>query len=481
MLFSTFGMVLVDEAGTKEIWGLRGSSSWRPCALCANVVNARFGFEEHATRDIVLHTDTDIRKLRLHTDESVFAIIDKLQEASANLARCKELEKIHGFNHQPHGVLQCLQLRSVMKPATCISYDFMHCFLTNGVADYELQLYWRECLSQKLLTLKAMEDWMECFTWPMRHKKPTTMWSAYHTGEEEYYGGGASNILSFYPAFRDLITRVIPAHELAPQTSSLLALFRILDGWSVYQRTSRTPPRWQEHIHTWMQLAKVAWPDSTWKPKHHYCIHQPQIIEHFGILPSTFATERRHKLYKQVSARVHQSNDKFEFSVMVSLVASHFQTLLAEEDPCNPEKLIGGQEALESFRRVVQLPVEEVSQSAKAGGITIKSGDMVWISMGADRYSVAEIVLLMKIEGAAHIHCMVTPYKQVGQAWVRQRMMHRVLSCLVVDAAILGRMHWRTQGPPATLSAIFCALDKPASFANKQKLGGSIMQLQPNK
>ena len=131
MLFSTLGMVLADEAGTKEIWGLKGSGSWRPCALCANVVNARFGFEKHVTRDIVLHTEADPRKLKLHTDESVFAIIDKLKEASISKARCAELEKIHGFRHQPRGVLQCLQLRSVVKPS-CISYDFMHCFLTNG-------------------------------------------------------------------------------------------------------------------------------------------------------------------------------------------------------------------------------------------------------------------------------------------------------------------------------------------------------------
>ena len=130
MLFSTLGMVLADELGTREIWGLKGSGSWRPCALCANVVNARFGFEEHVTRDIVLHTETDPRKLKLHTDESVFAIIDKLRKASTS--RCAELEKIHGFHHQRHGVLQCLQLRSVVKPS-CISYDFMHCFLTNGV------------------------------------------------------------------------------------------------------------------------------------------------------------------------------------------------------------------------------------------------------------------------------------------------------------------------------------------------------------
>ena len=204
------------------------------------------------TRDIVLHTETDPRKLKLHTDESVFAIIDKLQEASINKARCAELEKIHGFHHEPHGVLQCLQPRSVVKHASCISYDFMHCFLTNGVADYELQLYWRECLSQELLTLQAMQNWMECFIWPQRIRKPKTMWSAYHTGEEEYYGGGASNLLSFYPAFRDMITRVTPAHVLVPKTSSLLSLFRVLDGWAVYQQTSRVPPRWQEHIHTWM-------------------------------------------------------------------------------------------------------------------------------------------------------------------------------------------------------------------------------------
>ena len=213
-----------------------------------------------------------------------------------------------------------------------------------------------------------MQNWMECFIWPQRITKPKTMWSAYHTGEEEYYGGGASNLLSFYPAFRDMITRVIPAHVLAPQTSSLLSLFRVLDGWAVYQQTSRVSPRWQERIDTWMQLTKVAWPDSTWKPKHHYCLHQPKFIEQFGVLPSTFATERKHKVYKQFSGGLSQPSDQFEFSVMVSLVADHFQTLQEEEDPCNPEKLLGGQKAGEQFRRMLQLPVQEVSMSAKVAG-----------------------------------------------------------------------------------------------------------------
>ena len=78
----------------------------------------------------------------------------------------------------------------------------------------------------------------------------------------------------------------------------------------------------------------------------------------------------------------------------------------------------------------------QASGADHEAGKIIMSGSMVWISMGADCYSVAEIVLLMKIEGVAHIHCKVRHYKQVGQAWVRQELMHRIPSCLVVDAAI---------------------------------------------
>ena len=93
-----------------------------------------------------------------------------------------------------------------------------------------------------------------------------------------------------------------------------------------------------------------------------------QVIEQFGVLPSTFATERRHKVYKQFSGGLSQPSDQFEFSVMVSLVADHFQTLQEEEGPCNPEKLLGGQKAGEPFRRMLQLPVQEVSMSAKVAG-----------------------------------------------------------------------------------------------------------------
>ena len=433
MLFSTLGMVLADEAGTKAIWGLKGSGSWRLCARCANVVNARWGFEE--TGGIVLHTETSTRKLRLHSDESVFAIIDKLQGVSDNKTRLAELEKINGFNHEPHGVLQCVQLRSVVRPE-CITYDFMHCFVTNGALDYELQLYWRECLSQKLLTLEAMKTWMQCLNWPRRlGGRPTEMWSAYHTGEDEYYGGCASSLLSFYPAFRDLITRVIPAHEMVPQTRSLLALFRVVDGWYVYLHTRRAPPRWQEHISTWMQAAQVAWPDMTWKPKHHYCLHMPEFIDRFGILPSTFATERRHKLYKAMSPKVKQSKEKFEFSLMVSLVGEHLESL-QEDDSLEDEKLIEGHLDSGDLSQILQEHVKAVSFQAQVAGKVLKARDMVWHSMGTGAFSVAEVVFFVEIEAAACLHCVVRPYHQVGQVWVRQEVMCRIESSSVVDAGI---------------------------------------------
>ena len=178
-----------------------------------------------------------------------------------------------GFNHNEHGVLQCPALRLVVKPADCMTYDFMHCFLSNGVADYESQLYWKKCLSLKLLTLAATCDWMECLHWPKNIKTPRTMWAGCHTqnlDEHDLYGGGAGALLSFYPTFRDMVLRVMPNDVMVAETKSLLALFRAVDGWSVYLHRKQSPPGWQDHIKTWMELLQAASPDSAWSQTPHY-------------------------------------------------------------------------------------------------------------------------------------------------------------------------------------------------------------------
>ena len=439
MLFSTLGFVLADELGTKEIWGLKGASSWRCCALCQNVVNTRY-FEERDLGSFVLHTERDLNKIKLHSDESIFAAVDRIAEAPSNKKRA-ELEKIHGINHNTHGVLQCVELRSVVKPASCITYDFMHCFLTNGAADYEMQLYWKACVSRGLLTLDAMQKWMVRFTWPKRRKKPSAMWSDYHahvgSDAHEYYGGGASNLLSFYPAFRDLIQRVMPPDEMVAETKSLLALFRVLDGWDVCLQSHSAPPQWLEHIMRWQHLYAAAWPDAAWKPKHHFCIHVPRFFDQFGVLPNTFACERRHRIFKKCADHSSLQLDKFDRSLMVSLIADYANSLHEHtEDP-----LQNAQEATIHYRQAIGALVTRVALTAMHGGVSTSSGDMVWLRNASGHFVVGELLLHMEMDQKAGVRYMSTirPYTQLADridVWVRGEHVENIASSSIISASI---------------------------------------------
>ena len=442
MLFSTLGFVLADELGTKEIWGLKGASSWRCCALCQNVVNARY-FEGKDLGSLVLHTERDLNKIKLHSNESIFAAVDRIAEAPSNKKRA-ELEKMHGINHNTHGVLQCVELRSVVKPASCITYDFMHCFLTNGAADYEMQLYWKACVSRGLLTLDAMQKWMVRFTWPKHRQKPYPMWADYHahvgSDGHEYYGGGASHLLSFYPVFRDLIQRVMPQDEMVAETKSLLALFRVLDGWDVCVQSRSPPPQWQERIMRWQHLYEAAWPDASWKPKHHFCIHVSRFFDQFGVVPNTFACERRHRIFKRVADHCSLQLDKFDRSLMLTLIADQANSL-REHEELGEDPLQNAKEATIHYSRAIGAPVTRVALTAMHGGVSTSSGDMVWLRSAAGLFVVGELLLHMEMDQTVGVRYMsaIRPYTPLADGidvWVRGEHIENIASSSILSASI---------------------------------------------
>ena len=63
-----------------------------------------------------------------------------------------------------------------------------------------------------------------------------------------------------------------------------------------------------------MEAFKVAYPDVTPNPKHHYAFHLEEQHEEEGMLPGGFPTERRHKLYKGY-VREHTIDKSFEKTI----------------------------------------------------------------------------------------------------------------------------------------------------------------------
>ena len=71
-------------------------------------------------------------------------------------------------------------------------------------------------------------------------------------------------LLDFFPALRDMVLHVMPNDVMVAETKGLPALFCVVVEWCVYLHRKQSPPGWQDHIKTWMELFEAAWPDNTW-------------------------------------------------------------------------------------------------------------------------------------------------------------------------------------------------------------------------
>jgi len=395
MLFSKLGLVLGDESGQKYMWGFKGAGGMRCCGLCSNIVNERCQLPIDEGSSLVSHTCTDHRRFRLATNESIWASVDKVASTTTKKDRL-ELEKMLGVVHNPHGILLCRHLRAIARPSDVIVFDFMHCFLTNGTLALELQLFTLRARSLGLLMFEEVANFMEQWHWPKHVRAPSSLWSQKHDdSSNEYFKGGASDLLSYYPAFREIVKRSVKTATMASQVKSLLALFHVLDGWALIQR-GQEPVRWAEAIAYWYQCFQQAWPDVTPKPKHHLCMHMPLHLAKHKCLPALFVNERRHKTYKNFAKAITAATG-FEKSVTISVVNDHLRNL-HEKDALRMGIYHRSPRSADStWCSECGFDSAEIALSGSCHGVETSVGDMVFLSLGGETRA-AEVMLHVKSE-----------------------------------------------------------------------------------
>lgn len=389
ILFSTLGLVLADESGHKSMWDFKGAGGWRCCGLCSNVVNERY-LPIVDGSSLVSHTCTDHSKFRFATNESTWAAVDNVARATTKKERI-ELEKMFGIVHNPNGVLLCRGLRAIARPTDVIVYDIMHCILTNGTLALELQLFILRARSLGFLSFEVVANFMGHWHWPKHVGAPKTLWSQRHDdSSNEFFKGGASELLSYYPAFRELVKQSAFTSAMASQVKSLFALCHVLDGWAVIQR-GQVPARWAESIAYWYQCFQEAWPDVTPKPKHHFCMHLPRHLARHKCLPALFVNERRHKTYKNYAKEITASTG-FERSVTISMVNDHLRNMREGETLRTGIYHRNPRSADAAWCSECGFHSAEIALSGSCHGVETSVGDMVFLRMEGG-ITAAEVML----------------------------------------------------------------------------------------
>ena len=146
----TIGSVcsLADLDAHRAVSQHMGTSSLRPCTKCRNVMKK--GHKSCTARSWQVDiTCKDFQKFDIATDEDIFQTLDLLQKTHeatvpraprARVPRARvprgtvaELEKAHGFHHNPYSMYMDMPLRSYVLPVRGVMYDPMHTMYQNGV------------------------------------------------------------------------------------------------------------------------------------------------------------------------------------------------------------------------------------------------------------------------------------------------------------------------------------------------------------
>lgn len=348
MLCFRIGMYLADESAIKLSQENKGASGKMLCLFCQTTIQARYAPANLG--NLVPHHEHDLSKLCLHSDTSVWQIVDHLDSrfGIGTKKAFSELEVRLGFNYVPGGVLLDRSMREKWKPISMTCFDPMHVYLVAGVFQREMTLL-LPLLSAQRVKEADLHSWCTSFTFLHIHRSSgATAKDVFRKKFEGDFKATASEVLAVYPLLRarfQTINRETMGHDLKMGIDSFYRLCDVLDSLKHAATGSITPLLLREKIEAHLVAFKVPcckfkselykslfsssmcglfFMCNTWSytraelpsshldvvceasygvdsylPKHHYSVHLPLQLERFSQLPTCFVHERRHKLLKR--------------------------------------------------------------------------------------------------------------------------------------------------------------------------------------
>ena len=137
LVFARFGVLIQDADAHARSCGWRGAQSTKACPLCTNIVKKGSAIAGHGfSRSLTTINTADFKPLT----QGLFNAFQhnlRTTAVAGDLATLAKLEKDYGFNYCEDGWLQDLDLSSDF--VHVVAFDWMHCFVENGVFNGELE------------------------------------------------------------------------------------------------------------------------------------------------------------------------------------------------------------------------------------------------------------------------------------------------------------------------------------------------------
>ena len=410
LLFS-LGNVIADADAHRGFWSWKGASAKLACACCKNIVN-----DTEAARIPGLQSLScaDPSLFGLAANEDWWRKAHTLEVASATYpkARMAELQTAVGFNYSSEGVLWDRDLRTWVRPKDVFTYDSMHVFLSNGIAQVEvdalLSSMQKVGLSLDDVRTYVSGPWQTCKAFgnkgALKNIFTATRLRAF--AKDGTLRVGASEMLALLPVLYMFVTLVLDRGGHLPEEA------RSFKALVVATRFVQLAKLGHANVHNDLASALKdhlkafvrAYPDRSVRPKHHFAQHIPLQIQRDGGVYDAFVGERKHQALKAIANEVRNTKT-FERSVIFPALARQTQELRDTKVLRTGLKAAVGAPEIAG---AIGAPSALAAASAMWRGTLVAKGDL--IELGGHIASVRAVV-----EMQAKMFCLAELFSKVAQ------------------------------------------------------------------
>ena len=408
-------MILQDGGAHKLVWHCKGDAGTKMCMLCRNLISQRSRIASEDGSALLKFSVVHESELDFATDADIRGTIARLAHDAATLS--KEMLKLKqqacGFNHEPHGLLMDQNLQRIVKPAGQFCHDWMHGVLYNGVFQTSLYL----CLvAFQAAGFPDLYDRIVSFfdVWePPHHQRALNkaLWTKKAWDSHKKAGifkCNASEALGMYSILSVFIASIIlPWGQCLSEAAAFLALSDVLDLLQATPLQIVNPNHLRESSAAFLKACETAGWREHMQPKFHWLVHFPLHLARFGILPSCFVHERKHKLVKRYSNDVFNTST-FEKSIYSQILSSSFHSLQTPDLFTLKLKLLSPKQASAEVKSLLEQQLGDVIPEGEcwvANGVKLPSssecfkGDVVCLKASPGEFDIAQIFLHISISG----------------------------------------------------------------------------------
>ena len=378
-----------------------------------NVVN-RMPVDAVAAAGLVGLECASYAHLRLHSNETIFAMVDALIEGHGTMDpdEFAEMEQAFGMKYEPHALLFNQCLRQFILPSDHLLQDPMHILANDGVANTQCA-----CVLTALVACGIGPDHVKNyalrFTLPKKHGAVDATWFSKSriSTNKMTISSFAGIMISMVPIMATFLTTQIPPlvrEAMADHIQCFLYLYRIMQLiWLGPDDAMRYIDDLQRLIEAHHALYSTLYPDFI-KPKYHKLMHVVHNMAYLKKCLTCFATERKHRTAKRAALHVFRH---IESTVVADLVDKQCTNMINGMDLFETNFLITPDVVLEDAHLSLQRANAAVLRCGE-----IKRKDVVCLK--SDHRIVVGEVVAFWCNAAANdnsIIAQINAYRQTGE------------------------------------------------------------------